>query len=109
MRVVTIAARRALELARLADVVASVMVELGDYARRVGVHFVVFGSFARGDFVVSSDLDVMIEGPKQRLRAARDYAEDLCARNGLRHDIDLGSEVSEPLMMRVRRDGRRIP
>ena len=85
------------------------MVGLEDYARRAGVHFVVFGSFARGDFVASSDLDVMIEGPDELSRAARDFAEDLCERTGVRHDIHLATEVSEALMMRVRRDGRRIP
>ena len=106
---VTIAERRAGELARLAATVASVSAGLGDYARRAGVQFVIFGSVARGDFVGSSDLDVMIEGPEEHLRAARDFAEDICERNGLRHDIHLASEVSEPLMMRIRRDGRRIP
>ncbi len=109
MRLVTIAERRAEDLARLASAAATVTVGLGDYARRTGVDFVIFGSFARGDFVVSSDLDVMIEGPEEHLRAARDFAEDLCARNGLRHDVHLRPEVSEPLLARVRRDGRRIP
>ena len=88
---------------------AIVTVGLEDYARRTGVHFVIFGSFARGDFVASSDLDVTIEGPTEHLRTARDFAEDLCRRNGLRHDVHLAPEVSEPLMMRVRRDGQRIP
>lgn len=108
MRVVTIAERRQEELARLVASVARVTTELGDYSRRTGAHFVIFGSLARGDFIETSDLDVLVEGPEERLRPARNFAKDLCERNSLRHDIHLASEVSEPLMMRIRRDGRRV-
>ena len=108
MTIVTVAQRRAAEVASLVAAVADITTELVDYGRANDVRFVLFGSFARGDFVASSDLDLMIAGPDERLHPARDYAEDACSRRGLRYDIYLEPEVGERLMMRIRRDGREL-
>ena len=108
MTIVTVAERRAREIAQLTAAVATVTEGLVKYARSNDVRFVVFGSFARGDFDASSDLDLMVEGQQAQLRPARDFAETLCERNGLRHDVYLVSEVSERLMSRIRRDGRAV-
>ena len=108
MAIVTVAERRARELARLTTAVTTVTRALAGYARANSVRFVIFGSFARGDFDVSSDLDLMVEGPQEHLRSARAFAETICERDGLRHDVYLVSEVSERLMSRIRRDGRAV-
>ena len=50
----------------------------------------------------------MVEGPLEHLRSARAFAETICERDGLRHDVYLVSEVSERLMSRIRRDGRAV-
>ena len=52
MAIVTVAERRARELARLTTAVTTVTRELAGYVRSNSVRFVVFGSFARGDFDV---------------------------------------------------------
>ena len=76
MAIVTVAERRARELARLTTAVTTVTRELAGYARSNSVRFVIFGSFARGDFDVSSDLDLMVEGPQEHLRSARRFRGD---------------------------------
>ena len=106
MRVVTVAERRANEIARLEAAASAVESELAAYAREHGVRFVIFGSFARGDLVATSDLDLWVEGPEDRLRAARQAAEKVCERFGLRPDVHLASEASGSLAARVRRDGK---
>ena len=95
MAIVTVAERRARELARLTTAVTTVTRELAGYARSNSVRFVIFGSFARGDFDVSSDLDLMVEGtagasPFRALLSRRRSANA----TGLRHDVYLVSEVS---------------
>ncbi len=109
MSVVTIAERRAREIARLEAAAAAVLTDLGGYAQNEDVRFVVFGSFARGDVVTTSDLDLLVDGPEDRQRAAREAAEAACERHGIRPDVHLACEASDRLMLRVRRDGRPIP
>lgn len=109
MSIVTIAERRACEIARLKAAAAAVLADLGSFPRDEGVRFVVFGSFARGDVVAISDLDLLVDGPEERQRAARDALETICERHGIRPDVHLACEASERLMLRVRRDGRQVP
>ena len=109
MSVVTIAERRFREIRRLEAAAAAVQADLAVYARDEGVRFVVFGSFARGDVVATSDLDLLVNGPENLQRAARAVAETACERHGIRPDVHLACEASERLMLRVRRDGRPVP
>ncbi len=108
MTIVTVAERRAKKTAFLAAAADAVRHELTDYPRKAGVRFTVFGSFARGDIVSTSDLDLLIEGPEDRLRPARDAAEASCERHGILADVHLATEASPGLMMRVRRDGQTL-
>ena len=68
------------------------------------MRFAVFGSFARGDLVPTSDFDVLVQGPDDLQREARAAAEAACERHGLRPDVYLSTEASAGLMMRIERD-----
>jgi hypothetical protein len=56
--------------------------------------------------VPSSDLDVMADFPHDLEREAREFAESTCREVGLKPDIRIASETSDPLLSRVKRDGR---
>ena len=104
--IVTLAMRRADDMARKQAAAASACAALSDYAQANGGLFAVFGSFARGDFGPDSDLDILVAFPDGSDRDACRAAEAICHRVGLRPDVHLGSDASEGLLMRVRRDGR---
>lgn len=103
--IVTVPLRRAKAMARLHAASASVIHALRAFATANGGRYVVFGSFARGDFAPSSDFDVMVDFPAARERDARAYAETVCRDAGLEPDVHLASDVSDRLMLRVTRDG----
>ena len=107
--VVTVAERKSREIERLHSSGAAVIADLRAYAVENGVRFHVFGSFARGDLVPSSDFDVVVDGPEERQRPAREAVEAACERNGLRPDVYLASDVSAGLKVRVERDALIIP
>ena len=51
--------------------------------------FVMFGSFARDDIVPTSDFDVVVDFPRALEREARDVAEIVCRKAGLKPDVHL--------------------
>ena len=108
MSIVTIAERRAGEIACIEAAAEAVARELAVYAREFDVRFTIFGSVARGEPIATSDLDLLIEGLEDRLRPARLAAEEACERHGIVADVQLAYKASEALMVRVRRDGRTI-
>ena len=107
--IVTVAERKAREVERLRAAGSVAVAELRAYALDNGVRFAVFGSFARGELVPDSDFDVAVYGPLERQRMAREVAEALCERLGLRPDVLLASEVSDGLSVRIERDGLILP
>lgn len=109
MEVVTIAERKALEVERLRVAGAAARRDLAFYAATRGIRFSIFGSFARDDLNPSSDFDVMVDGPGTLLGAARDAAEAICERYGLRPDVHLASEIPPGLSRRIARDAIVLP
>jgi hypothetical protein len=104
MIVVTVAERKARAVEQLRAASREVMADLRAYASKHRGKFLVFGSTARGELGPDSDFDVVVDFPAALERPARDYAEDVCIRRGIRPDIFLISEASEALLVRVRRD-----
>lgn len=105
----TVSERKAIEVARLRAAAARAMDALKSYAIDKGGRFAVFGSFARGDIVHSSDFDVMVEFPPLLERAAGLRAETICRDVGLVPDVHLASESSDGLKARVARDAVFLP
>jgi len=52
---------------------------------------VLFGSYARGDFIIGSDIDIMIllDCPQEEIRAYRKQVSKLASRLGLKNDIEI--------------------
>ena len=107
--IVTLRERKAREIERKAVAAAAATAALASYAVDHGGSFMVFGSFARGDFGPTSDFDVLVAFPADRERDARDAAEAPCRSVDLVPDMHLASEVSDALLRRIRRDGRTVP
>lgn len=61
--------------------------DLGHYAALHGGRFILFGSAARGDFNISSDIDILVDFPEDKEDEAWRYAEDACYARRLKQDI----------------------
>lgn len=107
--VVTLTERKSRAIARLKAGFESATTSLAAYAATRGGRFVIFGSFARGDIHFDSDCDVMVDFPTNLARDARAAAETILREHGLKPDAYLAAEVSDSLMLRVRRDGVVLP
>jgi predicted nucleotidyltransferase len=107
--VVTVAERNARKLAQTRSAISAILAELRDFAAAHGGSFIVFGSAARDELGPDSDLDIVVDFPEPTERAARDFAEDAAYRHGITPDLVLLGEVGPGLMLRVKRDGVRLP
>ncbi len=107
--VVTLAERKSRAIAGLKAGFGSASRSLAAYKATRGGRFVIFGSFARGDIHPESDCDVMVDFPTNLAREAREAAETILREHGLTPDVHLAAEVSDSLMLRVRRDGVVLP
>ncbi|MBN8927064.1 MAG: hypothetical protein BGO51_09885 [Rhodospirillales bacterium 69-11] len=87
MRIVTLAERKAKEADRRRRAVADLRGVLADYARREGGRFLLFGSAARGTMRYDSDVDILVDFPDERERAAWRFAEQACWDRDL--DVDI--------------------
>jgi hypothetical protein len=104
--IVTIAERKQRELARMRDAFRALSRDLRAFARTHGGRFIVFGSFARDDIRITSDVDVLVDFPEHLRPAAMTAAETGCRDHGLRADVRPVQWCSEAFVDAVRRDGR---
>jgi predicted nucleotidyltransferase len=95
----------------LAKVKERLLAIYGDEMRAL----VLFGSYARGDFTVGSDIDLalVLSGTRDRSAERKRYFDEICALD-LEHDvvisvIPLGEDAYEkggsPLILNIRREG----
>jgi predicted nucleotidyltransferase len=75
--------------------------ELADYARRHGGRFWLYGSAASGELRYDSDVDVLVDFEADVLSAAVVFAEDACARHGLKPDIKPKSCCTDAFVRRI--------
>ena len=94
----------------LEELKAKMKETLGD--KLVGL--LLFGSYSRGDYSASSDVDLVILADGELSRAERDTIDDLIAEYSLRHDLVISAivypskifqEYSTPFLLSVKEDG----
>lgn len=94
----------------LEELKAEMKEKLGD--KLVGL--LLFGSYSRGDFSASSDVDPVILADGELSRAERDRIDDLIAVYSLSHDVVISAivypsktfqEYSTPFLLSVKEDG----
>jgi predicted nucleotidyltransferase len=86
-RIVTLAERQAAATERKRKGLVALRAILAVYARGHGGRFLLFGSAARGELRVHSDVDILIDFPRSKTDAAWVFAEDACRSCGLTPDI----------------------
>jgi len=78
------------------------------------VQMLLFGSYSRGDFSASSDVDLVILADGDLSRAERDHIDDLIAERSLEHDVVISAivypsktfqEYSTPFLLSIKEDG----
>lgn len=78
------------------------------------VKLILFGSYSRGDYSASSDVDLVILVDGELSREERDAIDDLIAERSLRHDVVISAivypsktfqEYSTPFLLSVKEDG----
>ena len=78
------------------------------------VGLLLFGSYSRGDYSASSDVDLVILADGELSRAERDLIDDLIAERSLRDDVVISAivypsktfqEYSTPFLLSVKEDG----
>lgn len=94
----------------LEELKAEMKEALGD--KLVGL--LLFGSYSRGDYSASSDVDLVILADGELSRAERDMIDDLIAERSFRHDVVISAivypsetfqEYSTPFLLSVKEDG----
>ncbi len=94
----------------LEELKAEMKETLGD--KLVGL--LLFGSYSRGDYSASSDVDLLILADGELSRAEKDAIDDLIADYSLRHDVVISAivypsktfqEYSTPFLLSVKEDG----
>jgi hypothetical protein len=94
----------------LEDLKAEMKETLGD--KLVGL--LLFGSYSRGDYSASSDVDLVILADGELSRAEGDAIDDLIAERSFRHDVVISAivypsktfqEYSTPFLLSVKEDG----
>ena len=86
-RVVTLAERKAAEAGRSRLAGADLRAVLTVYARAHGGRFLLFGSAARGEMRYDSDVDILLDFPRDALDDAWSFAEHACWDRRLNPDI----------------------
>jgi len=78
------------------------------------VGLLLFGSYSRGDYSASSDVDLLILADGELSRAEKDAIDDLTAERSLRYDVVISAivypsktfqEYSTPFLLSVKEDG----
>ena len=86
-RVVTLTERKAAVIERKRQALDTLRPMLADYARAHGGRFLLFGSAARDELRVHSDVDILIDFPRPLTDDAWIFAEEACRTYGLTPDI----------------------
>jgi predicted nucleotidyltransferase len=79
--------RKSDEARRRAEIPAALEARLGDFARRRGGRYVLYGSLARGEARHDSDVDLLVDFPPEFEAEAWRLAEDACAELKIESDI----------------------
>jgi predicted nucleotidyltransferase len=90
--VLTLPERKRREAERRTRAAAAICDALADFGRREGGRFLVFGSAAAGTLHARSDLDVIVDVPREGESRAQAFVEDLAQVHGMPLDLHvLGS------------------
>lgn len=103
--IVTVAERKRRAIEQRSRAGASVMAAAAGYARAHGGRFIIFGSFARGEVKLGSDIDVIVDFPPDAAGEARLFLETLCCDADLPLDCLMPGDVTAALQQRIDRDG----
>ena len=98
--------RRKVEGRRLASGIC--LAEMSKHARKYGGRYVVFGSFVTGNFRHDSDLDVLIDFPRDAKADPWTFLEDLSRQHGIPIDMHDASYCKEAFVDRVVAEGMPI-
>jgi predicted nucleotidyltransferase len=86
---------------------------LQDVERRLRAHahgcsgrYILHGSAARGDWRATSDVDILVDFPRERRLAGLLFAESACAEVGLRGDVRPLDSAPDRLIARALAEGR---
>ena len=83
----SIESRKRDEARRRAEVPAALEARLGEFARRRGGRYLLYGSLARGQARRDSDVDLLVDFPPEFEAEAWRLAEDACAALKIESDI----------------------
>lgn len=83
----TLAEHKAAKRSRRVRAVETLRERLSTYARAHGGCFLLFGSAARGTMRHDSDVDILVDFPRQELDDAWLFAEEVCRSLGSTPDI----------------------
>lgn len=99
--IVTLKEREARRLASRRAALARLELRLAAAAARYGGCYRMFGSAARGDIRLDSDVDLLADFSRENVSAAIRAAEDACEELGLRCDIVDQAWCSATFLQRV--------
>jgi hypothetical protein len=86
-RVITVTELKTAEAERRRVAVAAFVLVLAGFARAQGGRYLLFGSAARGTMRFDSDVDLLLDFPREACGAAWDFAETACWDRGLEPDL----------------------
>jgi predicted nucleotidyltransferase len=102
--IVTLKERKAREAERRRQAVAELREVLAAYAREHRGRYLLFGSAARGGMRYDSDVDILVDFPREALNDAWNFAERACWDRKLDPDITPFSWCKQEFLARVTPD-----
>jgi predicted nucleotidyltransferase len=99
--IVTLTERKEARVAQIRSGLERLRPELAGYARHNGGEFWLYGSAASGDLHYDSDVDILVDFAPDVLAAAVVFAEDACARHGLKPDVKPKSWCTDAFIVRI--------
>jgi predicted nucleotidyltransferase len=97
--------REAAKVARMRAAVEELKPILTTYARAHGGRYILFGSAARGDLLLQSDVDILVDFPIEAELNAWQFAESQCFERGLTPDIQIRAWRKNDFVERAEREG----
>lgn len=101
---VTLREQKSAERERRFQAVEALKGDLSAYARAHGGRFLLYGSAARGHMRHNSDIDILLDFPKDATDDAWVFAEDACRRHRLSPDIRPRSWCGPAFLDHIDRD-----
>jgi predicted nucleotidyltransferase len=105
MIVTTISERKKTEVERRIRAASQVADDLRRYVRSRHGRFVLFGSFVSGRMRYDSDLDVVVDFPRDAAAEAWRYVEDVCRQAEIEPDIHDAATSRPDFLKRVLSEG----